>query len=82
MPGFFGDEMGGQVDAISFVRISSGIHIFFIRTARMSYYRIVISLKNGYDFNVCNNVRDVLYYTDVINSVVKLIAHSPVLWVS
>ena len=22
--------------------------------------------KNGYDFNVCNSVRDVLYNTDVI----------------
>ena len=33
--------------------------------------------KNGYDFNACNNVRDILYNTD-INSVVKLIVHSPV----
>ena len=32
--------------------------------------------KNGYDFNACNNVRDILYYTDVINSFVKLIVHS------
>ena len=30
------------------------------------------------DFNACNNVRDILYYTDVITSVVKLIVHSPV----
>ena len=29
-------------------------------------------------FNACNNVRDILYDTDIINSVVKLIAHSPV----
>ena len=34
--------------------------------------------KNGYDFNTCNNVRDILYNTDIINSVVKLIVHSPV----
>ena len=34
--------------------------------------------KKGYDFNGCNNVRDILYNTDIINSVVKLIAHSPV----
>ena len=34
--------------------------------------------KNGYDFNDCNNVRDILYNTHVITSVVKLIIHSPV----
>ena len=34
--------------------------------------------KNGYDFKVCNNVRDILYNTDIINSIVKLIVHSPV----
>ena len=37
--------------------------------------------KNGYDFNACNNVRDILNSTDIINSLVKLIAHS-LLWVS
>ena len=35
-------------------------------------------LKNGYDFNACNNVRDILYNTDIISSIVKLIVHSPV----
>ena len=34
--------------------------------------------KNGYDFNACNNVRDILYNTDVIASIVKLIVHSSV----
>ena len=34
--------------------------------------------KNGYDFNACNNVRDILYNTDNISSIVKLIVHSPV----
>ena len=34
--------------------------------------------KNGYAFNVCNSVRDILYNTDVINPTVKLIVHSPV----
>ena len=37
--------------------------------------------KNGYiiyDFNACNNVRDIVYNTDVLNSVVQLIVHSPV----
>ena len=34
--------------------------------------------KNGYGFNACNNVRDILYNTDIIYSIVKLIVHSPV----
>ena len=34
--------------------------------------------KNGYDFNACNNVRDILYNTHIINSIVKMIVHSPV----
>ena len=34
--------------------------------------------KNGYAFNACNSVRDIVYNTDVINPTVKLIVHSPV----
>ena len=34
--------------------------------------------KNGYDFNACNNVRDILYNNDVINFIVILIVFSPV----
>ena len=34
--------------------------------------------KRGYDLNACNNVRDSLYNTDVINHTVKLIVHTPV----
>ena len=34
--------------------------------------------KNRYDFNACNNVRDILYNADIINYIVKLIVHSPV----
>ena len=34
--------------------------------------------KNGYDFNACNNVKDILYNTDIINSIIKLIVHSAV----
>ena len=30
--------------------------------------------KNGYDLNVYNNVRHILYNTDVITNIVKLIA--------
>ena len=34
--------------------------------------------KNGYGFTDCNNVRDILYNTDIIIYIVKLIVHSPV----
>ena len=34
--------------------------------------------KNGYDFNVCNNVKHILHNTDVIISIVELIVHGPV----
>ena len=34
--------------------------------------------RKGYDFNAYNKVRDILYNTDLINSIVKLIIHSSV----
>ena len=34
--------------------------------------------KNAHDCNDCNKVRDILYNTDIIISVVKLIVHGPV----
>ena len=34
--------------------------------------------KNGYDLNAYNNVRDILYNTDVITNTVKSIVHCPV----
>ena len=34
--------------------------------------------KNGYDLNAYNNVRDILYNTDVITNIVRSIVHSPV----
>ena len=34
--------------------------------------------KNGYDLNAYNNVRDILYNTDVITNIVKSIVHSRV----
>ena len=43
----------------------------------MSYYHSHFR-KNGYDLNDCNNVRDILYNTDVINNIDKLIVYSPV----
>ena len=33
--------------------------------------------KNGYDLNAYNNVRDILYNTDVITNIVRPIVHSP-----
>ena len=44
----------------------------------MSYYHGVISEKNRCDFNTWNNVRYILYSTDVITSIVKLFVRSPV----
>ena len=34
--------------------------------------------KNGHDLNAYNNVRDILYNTDVITNIVRSIVHSPV----
>ncbi len=34
--------------------------------------------KNGYDLNAYNNIRDILYNTDVITNTVKSIVHSSV----
>ena len=34
--------------------------------------------KNGYGVNISNNVKDILYDTDVIIFIVKLIVYSPV----
>ncbi|MCB4748308.1 MAG: hypothetical protein LGB54_06945 [Sulfurovum sp.] len=34
--------------------------------------------KNGYDLNACNDIRDILYNTDVITNIVKSSLHSPV----
>ena len=34
--------------------------------------------EQGYDFNACNSVTYILYNTDIISSVVKLIVHGPV----
>ena len=79
--------MGGPVDAISFVRISRGIHDFYTYylNVLLPHSNVILGEKinkNCYYFNACNNVRYILYYTDFINSVAKLIVHSPVLWVS
>ena len=42
------------------------------------HYHDTLFQKNGYDFNACNNVTDILCNTDVVNFIVKLIVHSHV----
>ena len=57
-----------------FIKISHLLNIYYLNALLpQSYFR-----KNGYDFNACNNVRDILYNTEIINSVVRLIVHSPI----
>ena len=46
-------------------------------TTWMPYYHSYFR-KNGYDLNACNYVTDILYNTDIINPIDKLIVHSPV----
>ena len=42
----------------------------------MTLYNLLVYRSFLYDFNASNNGRDVLYNTDVIISIVKLIVHS------
>ena len=51
----------------------SVIHIFFECAITTNLF-----VKDGYDFNVCNNVKGILYNTNVKTSVVKFIVHIPV----
>ena len=46
--------------------------------AQSTSYSLQLFQKNGYDLNAYNNVRDILYNTDVITDIVKSIVHSPV----
>ena len=39
---------------------------------------VLLPQKRIYDLNAYNNVRYILYYTDVITNIVKSIVHSPV----
>ena len=45
-----------------------------------TFYFILFFYKSEkwYDFNACNNVRDILYNSDAITSTNKLIVHSTV----
>ena len=55
-----------------FVKISYLLNTYYLNVLLQQLFQ-----KNEYDFNAAsNNVRDILYNTDVINSTVKLIVHS------
>ena len=58
---------------VSFVKILSVKHILL-----ECPFTTELLQKNGYDLNVYNNVRDILYNTDVITNIVRSIVHSPV----
>ena len=52
-----------------------------IISVKHNYYNVLLpqSYFRKMDMtNACNNVRDILYNTDIINSIVKLIVHNPV----
>ena len=55
------------------------VKIFFLlNTYCLNVLFLQLFEKNGYDLNAYNNVRDILYNTDVITNIVKSIVHSPV----
>ena len=56
-----------------FVKIS-----YLLNTYCLNVLLLQLFQKNGYDLNAYNNVRDILYNTDVITNIVKSIIHSPV----
>ena len=56
----------------AFVKISVK-HILLERPITTELFQ-----KNGYDLNAYSNVRYILYNTDVITNIVKLIVHIPV----
>ena len=57
----------------AFVKIFYLLNTYYINVLLPQLFQ-----KNEYDFNTCNDIRDILYNTDIINFVVKLIVHSPV----
>ena len=56
-----------------FVKISCLLNTYCLNVLLPQLFQ-----KNGYDLNAYNNVRDILYNTDVFTNIVKLIVHSPV----
>ena len=51
---------------------------YLLNTYCLNVLLLQLFQKNGYDLNAYNNVRDILYNTDVITNTVKSIVHSPV----
>ena len=57
-----------------FVKISYLLNTYYLNVLLQQLFQ-----KNEYDFNAAsNNVRDILYNTDIINSIVKLIVRNRV----
>ena len=50
----------------------------YICNIQLKIFNFFITVESDDDFNACNNTRDVYYNTDIINSIVKLIVHTPV----
>ena len=57
----------------AFVKISYLLNTYCLNVLLPQLFQ-----KNGYDLNAYNNVRDILYTTDVITNIVKSVFHSPV----
>ena len=51
---------------------------YFNVLSSQSYLRKKKGGGGGIDPNACNSVRDILFYTDVVTSVVEFIVYSPV----
>ena len=51
---------------------------YLLNTYCLNVLLLQLFQKNGYDLNAYNNLRDILYNTDVITNIVKSIIHSPV----
>ena len=74
----------GRVLVSTSIRLTSRSCTVVLRTLDLPFQNVkhlpleLFQKRNGYGLNACNNVRDTLYNTDIINSFVKLIVHSPV----
>ena len=50
----------------------------YICNIQLTIFNFLFSVESDDDFNACNNIRDVYYNTDIINSIANLIVHTPV----
>ena len=63
---------------MSIAVVSGGLLLFFSLCVLTTDITTELFQRNGYDLNAYNNVRDILYNTDVITNIVKSIIHSAV----